>query len=428
MTYIGWTILLVCISCGLILFFAACSISLRTFSRAKLAEISRYKNKKHLADKISENSEKFVLACAFYRAIVNMCIPLFLLYLFTNGGQEACSYSDYLYVFAIASLIFIVFSVAIPHALAKYAGEKVLSKSYWALQFAAGLIWPIFYIFQAYDGLVRRLAGVEKETAQQQEEGKQEEFLTDLEEHRIEGNVDAEEQEMIENVLGLSEKTVNEIITPRTDVVGFEANSDLNTIIEIIKKTGHSRYPVYRENIDNIIGMVYAKDLLGEIGKSATEFRLESKMREAHFVPETKTLRALLHEFQNQKLHIAVVLDEYGGTGGIVTLEDVLEEVVGEIIDEHERVSAEPIKKIDEQIIEVDARTYIDDLNAKFALSLPEEDDYDTIAGFVLSKLGYIPKANETFEYKNLKFTIVSAENRKIKRIRIQKASDANVN
>jgi CBS domain containing-hemolysin-like protein len=146
-------------------------------------------------------------------------------------------------------------------------------------------------------------------------------------------------------------------------------------------------------------------------------------MRTAYFVPETKPLRVLLHEFQNQKLHIAVVLDEYGGTAGIVTLEDILEELVGEITDEYEETPPEPIKQIDQNTIDVDARTSIDDVNDEFELSLPEDEDYETIGGFVFSRLGYIPKTNESFDYENLKFTIASAEARKIKRIKIQKVT-----
>jgi CBS domain containing-hemolysin-like protein len=213
-------------------------------------------------------------------------------------------------------------------------------------------------------------------------------------------------------------------MTPRTDITAVEVNSDLQTVLDTISGAGHTRVPVYEENIDKIIGMIYAKDLLTEIGKDPADFKLRDKMREAYFVPETKPLRALLHEFQNQKLHIAVVLDEYGGTAGIVTLEDIIEELVGEITDEYEETPAEPIKKIDQNTIEADARTYVDDLNDQFDLNLPEDEDYDTIGGFVFSHLGYIPKTGESFDYQDLKFTIVSAEARRIKRIKITKSQE----
>jgi CBS domain containing-hemolysin-like protein len=268
---------------------------------------------------------------------------------------------------------------------------------------------------------MRRLLGVVETTPEERQEEKQEEFLTELEQHRMEGAVDEEEQEMIENVLELSETTAGEIMTPRTEVIALEAEYSLEETLRVINAAGHSRYPVYEGNIDNIIGLIYAKDMLSEIGQNPADFKLRDKLREAYFVPETKALRTLLHEFQNQKRHIAVVLDEYGGTAGIITIEDVLEELVGEISDEYEQTVARPLRKIDADTFEVDARLYIDELNDLAQLDLPEEEDYDTVGGFVFSHLGYIPKAGETFTYGDAEFTISSAEARKIKRIKIRK-------
>ena len=244
--------------------------------------------------------------------------------------------------------------------------------------------------------------------------------MNGLEQQRMQGVVDEEEQQMIENVLELSESTAGEIMTPRTDIVAVEVNSNLDTVLRTIASAGHTRVPVFEGNIDTIVGLVYAKDLLRQMGKPPEVFRLRERMRQAYFVPETKPLRTLLHEFQNQKLHIAVVLDEYGGTAGVVTLEDILEELVGEITDEYEKSPPDPIMQIDTNTIEADARTYVDDLNDKFELNLPENEDYDTIGGFVFSHLGYIPKSGEMFDYGRLKFTVTSAEPRRIRRIRIQ--------
>jgi CBS domain containing-hemolysin-like protein len=352
-----------------------------------------------------------------------MAILLILLGIFATlrGGQPQIS--DYVFASIIAMVIFSTFSLAIPHAWAKYAGEKILSRTCGFLMFFKQIALPVLYILRVYDGFVRRLAGVAETTPEEEHEEKQEEFLNGLEQHRIEGVVDEEEQEMIENVLELSETTADEIMTPRTDIVAVEVNSGLHTVLDSINTAGHTRVPVYEKNRDNIIGLIYAKDLLAEVGKPAADFKLRSKIREAYFVPESKPLRALLHEFQDQKLHIAIVLDEYGGTAGIVTLEDILEELVGEITDEYEKTRPEPIAELDKNTIETDARTYIDDLNDQFELNLPEDEDYDTIGGFVFSHLGYIPKTGENFDYENLKFTITSAEARRIKRIRIQKCS-----
>lgn len=428
MNYAGWAVLIVCLLAGGSLFFSVNAVALQIFSHVKLQEAFKAAIKKEdskdLTERLSEMEEELILTCSLYRLIFNMCILLVLVFVFTTRGEPSSreSYAvDYLLAALVAFVIFSVFSLAIPHAWAKYAGEKILSRTYRLVMLFAFIASPILYIFKLYDGFVRRLAGIAETTLEEQHEEKQEEFLTGLEQHKTDGALDEEEQEMIENVLELRSSTADEIMTPRTDIVAAEVNSDLQQVLQIITSGGHTRIPVYEDNIDNIVGLIYAKDLLAEIGKDPVDFKLREKMRKVYFVPESKSLRALLHEFQNQKLHIAIVLDEYGGTAGIVTLEDILEELVGEITDEYEETPAEPIKKIDQNTIEADARTYIDDLNDQCDLNLPEDDDYETIGGFVFSRLGYIPKVNESFDYGNLKFTIASAEARKIKRIRIQK-------
>lgn len=430
MGYIGWMVLLVCVLAGGTLFFSVNAFALRIFSRTKLLQALKITKKdadaENLADNVADNAEKLILACSLYRLLFNIGILLLLVALFAKLHEPGLSAGDYVLTFFITAVVFSVFSVAVPHAWAKYAGEKVIAHTYKLLLFFTVLSRPVLYIWAFTDGLVRRLAGVTRTTPDQQQDQRQEEFLNGLEQQRMEGVVDAEEQEMIENVLELSDSTADEIMTPRTDIVAVEVSSGLNTVIKTINQAGHTRVPVYEESIDNIIGFVYAKDLLSEIGKDAKGFRLTGKLRPAFFVPETKPLRVLLHEFQNRKLHIAVVLDEYGGTAGIVTLEDILEELVGEITDEYEQASPERIKRIDPDTVEVDARTYVNDLNDELEMNLPEDEDYDTVGGFIFSHLGFIPKTGATFEYRNLRFTITSAEPRKINRIKIRKTTDQN--
>jgi CBS domain containing-hemolysin-like protein len=426
--YTGWAVLLICLLAGGTLFFSVNAFALRLFSHVKLQEafkaVKKKKNPEELAEQLAEKSEELILTCLFYRLILNVCILLLLVSIFISPQSPAeplVSVISYLLTFIIAIVIFFIFSLAVPRSWAKYSGEKILSRTFTLLKVLTVGAEPALYIFGLYEALIRRLAGVPETTPEEEHEEKQEEFITGLEQHRTEGVLDEEEQEMIENVLELSSSTANEIMTPRTDIVAAEVNSGLQQVLDTITSAGHTRIPVYEENIDNIIGLVYAKDLLAEIGKTGAEFKLRDKMRDAFFVPESKQLRALLHEFQNQKLHIAVVLDEYGGTAGIVTLEDILEELVGEITDEYEETPAEPIKKIDQNTIEADARTNIDDINDQCELNLPEDEDYETIGGFVFARLGYIPKTGDSFDHENLKFTITSAEARSVKRVRIQK-------
>jgi putative hemolysin len=424
--FVGWAVLLTCLLVAATSFFSACANALRSFSRVRLQEeLKRIHGHERpdLVERITAEADRLMLACGFYRLVCNIGALLVLVALL-SARYRPLNLATYLLVFALALAIFSVFSLAIPSAWAKYAGEKLIGRTHGVLVVFSLLATPILWILELYDGFVRRLAGVPPATPEDEQEERQEEFLEDLEQHRIEGAVDEEEQEMIENVLELRESTAGEIMTPRTDLIAVEVNADLPTVLETIRKVGHSRIPVYEENVDRIVGLVYAKDLLDEIGREAQKFHLRERMREVYFVPETKLLRALLHEFQNQKLHLAVVLDEYGGTAGIVTLEDILEELVGPIADEYEQAPQESSRQIDETTIEVDARMYVDDVNDEFALDLPEDEDYDTVGGFVFSRLGYIPKAGEHFDYNNLKFTIASAEPRRVKRIRIQKAGE----
>jgi putative hemolysin len=406
-------VLLICLFTGVSLFFSLNNLALRTFSRLKLQEAFKAANKEVLVDNFVENVEKLILTCSLFTLLANIAILLLLFVLLAA--------KSYILVFIIAVLIFAIFTLAIPRAWAKHAGEEILPRTHKLLELFACIATPVLFLFRIHDGLVRRLAGVTQVPPEAAQEEKQEEILSVVERGKMEGVVDAEEMEMIENVLELSDTTAEEIMTPRTDVVAVKVDDNLQTILKTISEAGHSRIPVYEKNIDSIIGLIYAKDLLDQVGKADGEFRLRGKMRKAYFVPETKPLRALLHEFQNQKLHIAVVLDEYGGTAGIVTIEDILEELVGEIVDEYEEMPPAAIKKLSETTIEADARMYIDDLNEEFELKLPEDEDYDTLGGFVFSHLGYIPKTGETFDYEDVKFMITAAEARRIKRVRIQK-------
>jgi putative hemolysin len=424
--FISWATLLTCLFVGATLFFSVNANALRVFSRLRLQEAFKRANgeeRPELVEKVAQNADRLILACAFYRLLFNMGALLLMVALMEALYKEL-TLAVYAVAFVVSLAIFSVFSLAIPYAWAKYAGEKLISRTYWILLVCAAVATPILYILQLYDGFVRRLAGVPEATPEDQQNQMQEEFLEDLEQRRMEGAVDEEEQEMIENVLEFRERTAAEIMTPRTDLIAVDVHADLATVLDRIRQAGHSRIPVYEGTIDNVVGLIYAKDLLSEIGKPPEQFSPRARMREAYFVPETKPLRALLHEFQEQKLHMAVVLDEYGGTAGIVTLEDIIEELVGDIADEYDEARQESVKKIDENTIEVDARTYVEDLNDRYELDLPEDEDYDTVGGFVFSRLGYVPKAGEDFEYEKLRFTIASAEPRRVKRVRIQRLTE----
>ena len=229
--------------------------------------------------------------------------------------------------------------------------------------------------------------------------------------------LDTSALEMVKGIISLSESNVKEIMVPRIDVVSIPLDTPIAEIVTVISDCGHSRFPVYHETVDNIVGMLYAKDLLHYMIKEESEIDLEKLIRPAYFVPESKKLDSLLREFQRRRVHIAVVVDEYGGTSGIVCLEDIIEEIVGEIQDEFDN-ETEELLKISDDVYLCDARVNLEWLNEQLGIELPE-DDFDTLGGFVFHLFGKIPVRYEKMSYQNIDFIIQNMEGHKIDTIKI---------
>jgi CBS domain containing-hemolysin-like protein len=228
----------------------------------------------------------------------------------------------------------------------------------------------------------------------------------------------AERQTMIKGISELDDLTVREVMIPRIDVDFLNCDVTLDEFYSIIKTNGYSRYPVYEDNYDNVIGVLYAKDLLRKGIRDS--FDVKTLMRKAYFVPESKHLDDLLRDFKKRKVHIAIAVDEYGGVAGIVCLEDILEVIVGEIQDEFDEDEEEEIRKIGEHTYLVEARCSIEDLNEELDLKLNEED-FETLGGFVFELFGRIPLNGEEVEYEDLKFKVENIEGHKINTIEITK-------
>jgi magnesium and cobalt transporter len=203
-------------------------------------------------------------------------------------------------------------------------------------------------------------------------------------------------------------------------MIGLPVTATLDHVKQIIDESGHSRIPVYSGSLDQIVGVLYARDLLKMLGDKIESFDIRTAMRPAFYVPETKLLRELLQDFRVQKVHLAIVLDEYGGTAGLVSIEDVLEELVGDISDEHEPHEPSLIKRIDATTFEVDARIRLEALNRALELSLPEDAGYETLGGFVSNTLGRIPPKGFTLEHPGMRITILDAEPQRVNRVRIE--------
>jgi len=236
-------------------------------------------------------------------------------------------------------------------------------------------------------------------------------------------NLNLMEQNMIQGVVELSETQVKEIMVPRIDVIFLDENTEEEELIKKIEETGHSRFPVFQETIDNVTGVLYVKDLVSMV-VSKNNISIKDIQRKPYFVPESMKLDALLMELKQRKVHIAIAVDEFGGVSGIVCLEDILEEIVGDIQDEFDN-EEEEIIPIGESAWLCDARVNMEDLAEELQLELPFED-YDTLGGFVFSLFGKIPVRYEKVEYFDIDFIIQSVEGHKIKKVKVirNEASD----
>ncbi len=320
-----------------------------------------------------------------------------------------------------------VFASVIAGSVAKSSPVVSVSKSWFVIKFAS-LINPLIrWWIDGVNEIVRRLTGANLK----QNDGLntvEEQLLRSIEHSQREGGIPAEAAEMLENVVDLGDTDVGEIMTPRTDIEGVELTNDISEIRKFVLESGRSRIPIFEENLDQIIGILYVKDLVGFLGSEANGFNLKNILRKPIVVPDTKLVQELLADFQTSEVHMAVVIDEYGGTAGLVTIEDVLEEIVGEIRDEHDDTQAdEPsMIRVSETRVEVDGRYNLDDLNDELGVELPEDEEYDTVAGFVLANLGHVPDVGEVLEIQNLIFTTLQATETQIERLSIEFSSPSN--
>lgn len=404
--------LLVCLALSLV---TSLNLALRVVTRARLAPLFERYPARSFGRFIALRGH-YLHSTAILRTLL---ILLVVVGVFGRFDLERISLTDPNTLTACAALlaVLLVFSVAIPNALAKYCGDNLIVHLLPLLDIPRYLFFPLSVVLDVFDPIVRRLAGVPVQEAGSYADQLEQEILHVVSEGELHGAVDEEEKEMIESVIELADTRVNTIMTPRTQIVAVPVGTTREELIETLLQRGHSRIPVYEQTIDTILGVVYAKDLLRPSGDPPGD--LSAILRKPLFIPESKQVRELLREFQQQKIHIAIVLDEYGGTAGLVTIEDILEELVGEITDEYDFSSPQQIRRIDDSTVELDARVKIQDLNAELGVSLPEDGDFETVGGFVFSVLGKIPVVGEQCEHENVSLQVIGAEPRRITRLRL---------
>jgi putative hemolysin len=330
-----------------------------------------------------------------------------------EGGADTIAL---IVVTVILALFTIIFAELVPKTLALANTERVAIALSLPIDFLSRALGPLIKLLTGITAAITRLFGADVSNEAQITA---EELRLIVERGGEQGVLEAEEEQMINSIIELGERRLHEVMIPRIAIVALPAAATLEEAIDKVVDEGHSRIPVYEESIDEVVGILYAKDLLPFLkSSSGPRPAVRSLLRPPVFVPESMTIDDLLHEFQRRKVHIAIVLDEYGGTAGLVTIEDLLEEIVGEIQDEYD--TEEPmVVRLSEDEARVDGRADVDDLAELFDLNLGLEDadEYDTVGGLIYHRIGGVPSPGDRIDVDGLTLTVESTDGRRVGKV-----------
>ena len=413
-------VILLIILVGMSAFFSASETALTAFNRGRLKEVAEKNTRTGELLKIwIKRPNEMLTALLIGNNIVNILASS----IATTVAIQ--TYGDSPKAIAIATagmtLLLLIFGEITPKVVAKAYSTSISGIVINVIYFLSRVFYPVSHILMFISKIISRLFGVKIDNI---------EFLITEEEIKSvvsvgeeEGVIEEEEKKMIHSIFEFTDTTVKEIMVPRTTVFALEATKTLNDVWENIISTGYSRIPVYDERIDNIIGVFYLKDLFNIIKEGKLDIEVKEFIREAHFVPETKPLSEMLEEFKTKQIHMAIVLDEYGGTAGIITIEDLIEEIVGDINDEFDIEHDEEIKKVADNKFIVDALLDIEYLNNELGINLPVSEDYDSLGGYIYAALGRVPIEKDTVfnESSTIEIKVLQVDNKRIVRALIIK-------
>lgn len=398
-------------------FFAIVCESLRNFLRSRLASLCRRKGNETRFGLILRDDETALQMASFGKqATLSMALLLTGFARYGSGVEVSAWQLATDLLIAAAGCWWGIW--VIPWSISRVAAESVLFRFWPMLHLMLALFSPLQKLVLRFDTVMHRLAGRSDPTPESLETFA-EEIQSVVDEGEREGILESHAGRMIQRVMELREADVRSVMTPRTDIVAIQASSSLEEARKELLEAGHSRVPVVDGNMDGIIGILYARDLLETLSANTAGKTLREIVRPPFYVPETTTINTLLDRMKEQRLHLAIVLDEYGGVTGLVTLEDILEEIVGDITDEFDESPEELYQVPDRNTLIVDARMHLDDLNQLFELNFPDDRDFDTIGGFIFSELGRIPRVGEVVNWERLRITVLEATDRKVVRLEV---------
>lgn len=391
-------------------FFSSSETAFLSCRKVRIRHLMKEGNKKAaLVHKMMEEPDKIVAAIVIGNNIVNIAASA----IATSAAIEIFDSRGVGIAIGVMTFLILIVGEITPKGFAVKNAEKLI------LTFAKSLYYTTRALSPVATGMTALTKGFIRLTGGRLDRNPfftEEEFKTLLAMAEEEGSLEEEERERMYKVFEFSDTVAKEVMTPRTDMVCLDMTASLEEARDIVVNSGYSRIPVYDENVDHITGTLYAKDLLQYSDDAHT---LQDILREPYFIPETKKVDELLKEMQKSKVHLAIVVDEYGGTAGIVTIEDLLEEIVGEIFDEYDKTNI-PIRVIDDQTAIIDGRVSIDEVNELLLIEIPE-NGFETIGGFILDQLGRIPTEGEMVSFDGVDFVVFKTDGVRIMKVKARK-------
>jgi len=403
---------------GVLLIFSAFFSSTETaFTSANHIRMKQYAEEGRRGAKealaVLEKFDEFLLTSLIGNNVVNISAAS----LATLIGIQLLGENGALAATVFMTVFVTIFGEILPKRLGRDHAETVASATSKTYRFLMTVLFPLTFILKKLTDLLARLSKKAEEPSVTEDELNV--IIDTMEE---EGVLEEDEVDMLQGVLDMSETFVKDIMTPRVDVIGLEIGSGLEDLKRVFLEEKYSRVPVYKESRDNILGVLHERDLFSyvvEHGSLETAV-ITDLMREATYVSDSMRVSSLLTKLQLAKQHLAIVVDEYGGTAGLVTMEDVLEEVVGEIYDEHDEEEDETLHKKHERLYEVRADMEVEQLFDFLEIELSVPEEVHSLGGWVYSKIEDIPKIGDTYTYHHLEFTVIEVEERRIKRLQLE--------
>jgi putative hemolysin len=410
-----WVTILCCLFFSA--FFSGSETAFISLSRAKFQALLQARNK--VRDPLGiwvDNPSGLLTSILIGNNLVNIAASA----IATDIASRIFKSSGLAVAVGVTTFVILVFGEITPKVMARrYAERYVLLAGYFLVLFHY-VVWPVTWVFSGLTHVLIRMTGGDPDKDFATVQADEIQLLVSM--SAKEGGIDQYPAHLIDRVIRFHGKTVKDAMVPRTQIVGLEISDNVDTVLEIANKSGHSRLPVYRENLDEMVGVFHVKDLLIQPASSWGNYLLEEHLHPPYFIPESAQLGRIIKEFQKRSIHMAVVVDEFGGTEGIITLEDVLEELVGEIQDEFDR-EVVMMKTLASGALEVSGRTPVEDLARVFP-HWERETPSKTVGGLIMEVTGRVPSPGETVHTEGLKLTVLGSDERQIKRVLVESVLD----